>query len=111
MRHYQIGRVDLMCGLIFGLPDKKIRKHILNKYLGEIECEGKLNIHKIVNETDGLSGAYLREIIMTAYMLSLEQEQKLNQTILERALGIVLNTKKQVKESYGFKAPSEELYS
>ena len=103
------GRFDVR--LDFGLPDKKIREHILNKYLGEIEFEGKLNIHKIVNETDGLSGAYLREIIMTAYMISLEKERKLNQRILEQALGIVLNTKKQVKESYGFITPSEELYS
>ena len=103
------GRFDVR--LDFGLPEKKLREHILNKYLGEIEYEGKLNIHKIVNGTDGLSGAYLREIIMTAYMISLEKGKKLNQTILEQSLNIVLHTKKQVTESYGFRTVSEELYS
>lgn len=103
------GRFDLR--LEFDLPDKNLRKHILKKYLEEIEKPKGLKLDKIVHATEGLSGAYLREIIVTSYMISLERGQKVNQDILEEALKSVLTLKKTVKKSYGQHLETEEMYS
>ena len=102
------GRFDLR--LEFDLPDKKLRKYILTKYLEEIDKPKNLKLEKIVQATEGLSGAYLREMIVTSYMIALEREQKVNQEILEDALKSVLTLKNTVKKSYGQHIETEEMY-
>jgi len=102
------GRFDLR--VEFGLPNAELRKHILEKYLKNVKCN-KLKIDKIVKETENMSGAYLREVIMTAYMISLEEETEINQKILEEALKGVKDLKTKVAKSYGIRKETEEFYS
>ena len=102
------GRFDLR--IEFGYPNPELRKHILEKYLENIDGE-KLKIDKIVKETENMSGAYLREIIMTAYMISLEEKTEINQKILDEALKTVKELKTKVARSYGIKKETEEFYS
>ena len=102
------GRFDLR--LEFNLPDKNLRKHILNKYLSEIKTQKKMNLDRIIPATEGLSGAYLREIIITSYMISLEKKTDVNQEILGDALKSVLTLKDSVKKSYGYQVETEEMY-
>ena len=77
------------------LPNSKARKYILLKYLEEFDCED-LNIDKIVNNTDGLSGAYLREIVVTSYMISQERDIQINNKILQESAESIIEMKNNV---------------
>jgi cell division protease FtsH len=106
------GRFDLR--IQFDYPDKELRGHILNKYLEEFNTS-KLNIDKIVKETENMSGAYLKEIIMVAYMISIEYgSKKITQKIINEAFNSVKQLKRTVNKSYGIKImgdKEETLYS
>ena len=77
------------------LPNAQARKYILLKYLEESDSE-ELNISKVVNKTEDLSGAYLREIVVTAYMISQERGRKINDNILHEAAISVMEMKNNV---------------
>ena len=102
------GRFDLRIN--FDLPTNELREHILEKYLSEV-TDKKLNLYSLVKKTEGLSGAYLREIIITACMISLENEVNINQEILEEAANSVLELKENIGETYGTLKLEEGLYS
>jgi len=102
------GRFDLRIN--FDLPTNELREHILEKYLSEV-TDKKLNLYSLVKKTEGLSGAYLREIIITACMISLENEVNINQEILEEATNDVLELKENVRETYGTLKLEEGIYS
>ncbi len=102
------GRFDLR--IEFGLPNKELREHILKKYLDDISV-GKLDLNKISRKTEGLSGAYLREIIMTAYMISEEEGTPIVNKIMDEAIESVLLMKKNVMKSYGHKTVEEDIYT
>ncbi len=87
------GRFDLK--IVMDLPNSKARKYILLKYLEEFDCED-LNIDKIVNNTDGLSGAYLREIVVTSYMISQERDIQINNKILQESADSIIEMKNNV---------------
>ena len=77
------------------LPNPQARKYILLKYLEEFDYE-ELNISKIVNKTEDLSGAYLREIVVTAYMISQERGNKISDEILQEATESVIEMKNNI---------------
>ena len=87
------GRFDLKIRM--DLPNPKARKYILLKYLEEFDYE-ELNISKIVNKTEDLSGAYLREIVVTAYMISQERGNKISDVILNEAADSVIEMKNNI---------------
>ena len=64
------GRFDLR--LDFGLPDKELRETIFKKYLEGIKDRSKIDYTKLVNLTDGMTGAHLKEIVMLSYTQALE---------------------------------------
>lgn len=63
------GRFDIRIDL--GYPDADIRKGIIQQYLESFTTD-KININSLVRNTDGLSGAYLQEIVRLAFMKALE---------------------------------------
>jgi cell division protease FtsH len=82
------GRFDLR--LDFGLPDEKLRKYILQKYLSAFNHQ-KIDLKPLIKDTEGMTGAHLKEMVMVAYMDSLEasgykKTTKITQNNLEIAL-------------------------
>lgn len=82
------GRFDVR--LDFGYPDEKHRENILSKYLTPFKT-GKVNLSRIAKDTDKFTGAYLQEIIQSAFMLAHEEcdyceEPVINQSHLDMAL-------------------------
>jgi len=64
------GRFDAR--IKFGYPKEQARAAILEKYLEPFTL-GKLNLKSIVKKSEGFSGAYLQEVVQTAFMLSFEE--------------------------------------
>ena len=64
------GRFDARMEL--GYPDEKLRGRIFEKYLKVIPHNGLLDMKSIVGRTQGLSGAYLEEIVRNAFVIALE---------------------------------------
>ena len=58
-----------------------------------------------------MSGAYIREVIMVAYMISLEKKSIVSQEILNEALDTVKQLKNNISISYGIRKPLEDIYS
>lgn len=96
------GRFDVR--LNFDLPNAELRKHILDKYLKDLGVKVKLN--GIVDKTEGLSGAYLKEIVMTAYMISTEKDEKVNKDTLNEAIDEILLLKGKVNPNFNQKKTS-----
>lgn len=101
------GRFDLR--LDFGLPDEEQRLHILKKYIEDVEHNG-VDLKSLANKTNGLSGAYLREIVMTSYMIALEEDTLINKAIMERALSSIESMRKVILKGYGISEVSELNY-
>ena len=55
-----------------GKPYGKVEEFVSEKYLKEFKTDKKLNLSKIIKETENMSGAYLKEIVMVAYMITVE---------------------------------------
>lgn len=95
------GRFDARIDL--GYPDAELRERILNKYLEKLEHD-KLKLKSIVKDTEGLSGAYLEEIVRTAFVLSLEDNNydvtkaKVTQKHLEKATQNIITQREKVKK-------------
>ncbi len=87
------GRFDLK--IMMDLPNSGARKYILLKYLEEFEYEN-LTLSKIVNKTDGLSGAYLREIVVTSYMIAQERGTQIDEKIMQEAADSVIEMKNNI---------------
>jgi|TARA_B100000282_G_scaffold150787_1_gene108599 AAA+ superfamily predicted ATPase len=101
------GRFDVR--LEFGLPNEELRRHILNKYLKDVGT--KLNVDEIIDHTKGLSGAYLKEIVMTSYMIALENDsKKVKQTHLMESVKEVISTKIKNKPNFKKSESNERLY-
>ena len=77
------------------LPNSDARKYILLKYLEEFEYDN-LTLSKIVNKTDGLSGAYLREIVVTSYMIAQERGTQIDDKIMQEAANSVIEMKNNI---------------
>jgi ATP-dependent 26S proteasome regulatory subunit len=78
------GRFDLR--IDFGLPDEKLRKYILQKYLSSFNHQ-KIDLKPLVKDTEGMTGAHLKEMVMMAYMDCLEASNyKKNTKITQKHL-------------------------
>ncbi len=89
------GRFDLR--LDFGLPDEKLREHILEKYLSEFNHQ-KIELKPLIKDTKGMTGAHLKEMVMVAYMDALEASDykkttKITQNNLECALKTIASNR------------------
>ena len=78
------GRFDLR--IDFGLPDEKLRKYILQKYLSSFNHQ-KIDLKPLIKDTEGMTGAHLKEMVMMAYMDCLEASNyKKNTKITQKHL-------------------------
>jgi AAA+ superfamily predicted ATPase len=85
------GRFDLR--LDFGLPDDDLRKYILRKYLSNFNHQN-IELKTLIKDTEGMTGAHLKEMVMMAYMECLEasgykKNTKIKQQNLEDSLKII----------------------
>tara|TARA_B100000902_G_C27234201_1_gene876489 strand:- start:733 stop:1344 length:612 start_codon:yes stop_codon:yes gene_type:complete len=85
------GRFDFR--IDFGLPDEKLRTHILEKYLSAFNHKN-IDLKPLVKATKGMTGAHLKEMVMMAYMESLEasgykKTTKITQKHLEQSMGVI----------------------
>ncbi len=63
------GRFDFR--IDFGLPDDKLRKWILKKYLSTFDHDN-VDFKALIKDTKGMTGAHLKEMVTMAYMDALE---------------------------------------
>lgn len=97
------GRFDVR--LDFGYPDEEHREAILSKYLSPFKT-GKVKLNRLANETEKFSGAYLQEIIQSAFMLAHEEcdyceEPVINQSHLDMALSQIKTQRQTVGREKG----------
>jgi len=108
------GRFDAR--IKFGYPKEAARKEILSKYLGPFAL-GKINIHSIIKKSDGFSGAYLQELVQTAFMLAFEEQAydikkaKIQDSHLTQALEILTNQRQSAKKEQGITEVKAEYYT
>ena len=76
------GRFDFR--IDFGLPDDKLRKWILKKYLTTFDHQD-IDFKPLIKQTEGMTGAHLKEMVMTAYMNALEASNYKKNTKIKQA--------------------------
>lgn len=86
------GRFDFR--IDFGLPDDKLRKWILKKYLSTFDHQ-KIDFKALVKDTKGMTGAHLKEMVMMAYMNALEasnydKKTKITYSHLEKSMKTIV---------------------
>jgi len=102
------GRFDVR--LDFDLPNSELREHIMKKYLSDVGSGFKLTKEHI-KKTDGLSGAYLKEIVMTSYMIALESDaERVQIEHFDTAMDEVLRIKNKNNPSFKKQGSRSELY-
>jgi len=86
--------------ILFQLPDEDLRFSILTKVGELMEIENREKILKeIAKETDGLTGAHLKEIMVYALLLSADAERDtINEMDLTQALLKVKDTKQTITD-------------
>jgi len=93
------GRFDVR--LDFGYPDETLRESILSKYLSPFKT-GKINLARIAKDTKKFSGAYLQEIIQSAFMLAHEECDYCHEpVIMQSHLDMALSHIKSQREIVG----------
>jgi len=103
------GRFDLR--LDFGLPDEKLRKHILEKYLSSFNHQ-KIDLKPLIKDSDGMTGAHLKEMVMVAYMDGLEDSgYKKTTKITQKNLQGALKTIATNRAKYNLYKPKEDISS
>lgn len=96
----------------FGYPNPEARRQILEKYLTPFNTK-KINVKEVVKRTEEFSGAYLQELVQTAFMLAFEQSDyqedktSISQQHMESALDLLLNQRKQSKKERGISSESD----
>ena len=68
------GRFDRLVEI--PLPDKSGREEILKIYLKKIKLDGAIDLPYLVNSTEGMSGAELKEIITEAGMNAIRDSRR-----------------------------------
>ena len=92
------GRFDVR--ITFDYPDSEHRLAILEKYLEPFNTK-KLNLKKIIKRTEKFSGAYLQELVQSAFMLAHEEcgycaEPQITLEHLEQAMELLESQRKKV---------------
>ena len=104
------GRFDFR--IDFGLPDEKLRKHILEKYLSTFNHKN-IDLKPLVKATEGMTGAHLKEMVMMAYMDSLEasgykKTTKITQKHLEQSMKTITENRAKYNH-YKKERPQESI--
>ena len=89
------GRFDVK--LDFGLPDEKLRKHILQKYLSTVKTT-KIDLKEIIKKTEGFSGAFLKEIVTLSTIEAFEEsgynsDTKISQKHMDKSLEMLIKNR------------------
>jgi len=110
------GRFDIR--VEFPIPDAGLRKAILKKYLKQFDnditgAKGKGHIERFAKESEGLTGAYLREVVTTAYLITLERKlDKITVDVFQESLTQVKEMKKLALKEIGVTtAPTGDMFS
>lgn len=104
------GRFDIR--IEFPIPSLELRKDILSKYLKKFTTK-KIDLQTLAKQSKGLTGAYLREVVTTAYLITMEKNKKfITQDTLSEALKQVQEMKHIALSEIGTNpVSSEEMFS
>ena len=104
------GRFDIR--IEFPIPDVDLRRDILKKYLSKFKTS-RISIDKIAKGSEGLTGAYLREVVTTAYLITIENgDEEITSKVLEESLNQVKKMKEIALKEIGVTAtPTSEMFS
>jgi AAA+ superfamily predicted ATPase len=104
------GRFDIR--IEFPIPDTGLRQAILEKYLAKFKTE-KISLEIFAKETKGLTGAYIREVVTTAYLITIERDLDIiTSDILRESLTQVKEMKQLALKEVGVtSAPTEDMFS
>jgi len=104
------GRFDIR--IEFPIPDVDLRRDILKKYLSKFKTS-RISIDKIAKGSEGLTGAYLREVVTTAYLITIENgDKEITSKVLEESLNQVKKMKEIALKEIGVTAtPTSEMFS
>ena len=100
----------------FGYPKETAREAILQKYLEPFNT-GKIDLKPIIKKSEGFSGAYLQELVQTAFMLAFEAEGyqadavKIGNKHLTDALENLLKQRQEAKKERGVTETTADYYS
>jgi AAA+ superfamily predicted ATPase len=105
------GRFDVR--LKFDYPDEETRLAILEKYLQPFTTKG-INLKSITRGTEKFSGAYLHELVQSAFMFALEEcdyckNPTIAQSHLTAALERLENQRATVSKEKGLSYSGDEL--
>jgi len=92
------GRFDIRVN--FDHPDVPARALILEKYLDKCRTDA-LDLKSMVKKTDGWSGAYLRELVNIAIMLSADADKIITQEIFDQAHKELTDMRSEVAKERG----------
>lgn len=100
----------------FGYPNENAREQILKKYLEPFNVS-KINLKNIVKKSDGFSGAYLQELVQTAFMLAFEEcdyaidTVKITEKHLTTALESLISQRSLSNQERGIKEADDKYYN
>ena len=74
---------------------------------------GRISIDKIAKGSEGLTGAYLREVVTTAYLITIENgDEAITAKVLDESLNQVKKMKEIALKEIGVTAtPTSEMFS
>jgi len=95
--------------IIFSLPDEQLRYEILNKLAQPMNITNKDKcLRDIASKSDGLTGAHLKEVLVYALLLSVDDGRDIVEfSDLEKSLKKVLKTRELVNGKIGLKSMEE----
>ena len=98
----------------FGYPKEQAREAIIKKYLEPFKT-GNLDMKSVIKKSEGFSGAYLQELVQTAFMLSFEEQNyELDKVKIENShlMSVLDDLSKQRKDAQTERGvtESDEVY-
>jgi DNA polymerase III delta prime subunit len=94
----------------FEVPDKSSRIKILTQYISKFTDIKTINVKKMAKETDGFTGAWLRELVMLAFSLSLRDENTFDNETLDKALDKIKVLRKKTNKRRTEDEQNEALF-
>lgn len=106
------GRFDFR--IDFGLPDDKLRKWILKKYLSTFNHQD-IDVKALLKDTKGMTGAHLKEMVMMAYMDALSKSNykkntKITQDNLVKSMKTIVENRAKYNHYKGNDSHSSILH-
>ena len=95
----------------FDLPDKKGRKRILKTYIDKFDANKQINMDLLAKDTDGFTGAWLREVVLLAFSLSLKNtDKRLNQQNIDKAVSKIKILRQKTNRKRSRAEESEDIF-